>query len=157
LKCKAVIDQLRHWLAGLQTTRSPIVVGLALVVFVLSFLAGMVVILVLPANYFVRGKRAVLQSQPVRRLALLVLRNMVGLLVFLVGLVMALPLVPGPGVLFILIGLGLIDFPGKRSLQLRLLRQPRVLQSVNGLRARFGRQPLQTGESDSQSVVDRKP
>jgi hypothetical protein len=152
-----VIDRLRHWLAGLQTARSPVLVALALVVFVLSFLAGVVVILALPADYFVRRRAAVLQSQPVLRLALLVARNLLGLLVFVLGLVMALPLVPGPGALFMLIGLGLVDFPGKRTLQLRLLRQPRILRSVNGLRARFGRQALQTGERDGQSVVERKP
>jgi hypothetical protein len=57
---------------------------------------------------------------------------------------MALPLVPGPGVLFILLGLGFIDFPGKRSLERRLLRQPHVLSSVNKMRGRFGKPPILT-------------
>lgn len=137
--------------------RSPLAVALALAVPVLSFLAGVVAVLALPADYFVRPKPRVLQSRPVLRLALRIGRNAVGVLAFLVGVVMAVPLVPGPGVLFLLVGLGLVDFPGKRALQLRLLRQPRVLQSVNRMRARFGRPALLTKESDAQSVVDRKP
>jgi hypothetical protein len=78
---------------------------------------------------------------------LLAAKNLLGSLMVLAGLVMSLPLVPGPGVLFVLIGLGLIDFPGKRALELRLLRQRHVLSSVNKVRARFGRPPLLTEEA----------
>jgi len=52
--------------------------------------------------------------------------------------------ISGPGVLFILLGLGFIDFPGKRSLERRLLRQPHVLSSVNKMRGRFGKPPILT-------------
>jgi len=59
--------------------------------------------------------------------------------------------------LFMLIGVGLMDFPGKRALELKLLRQRHVLLSVNRIRGRFGRAPLQTSESDAESVVDKGP
>jgi hypothetical protein len=55
---------------------------------------------------------------------------------------MALPLVPGPGLVFILIGLSLLDFPGKRSLERRLLAVPTVLRFLNEVRQRFRRPPL---------------
>jgi hypothetical protein len=55
---------------------------------------------------------------------------------------MALPLVPGPGLVFILLGLSLLDFPGKRSLERRLLSVPRVQRFLNEVRERFGRPPL---------------
>jgi hypothetical protein len=41
-----------------------------------------------------------------------------------------------------IIGLTLVDFPGKRRLERRLLRHPRVLRAINRLRARFDRPPL---------------
>jgi hypothetical protein len=47
-----------------------------------------------------------------------------------------------------LVGLGLVDFPGKRALERRLLRLPRVLASVNKLRARFGKPPILTPDGD---------
>ena len=114
----------------------------------LSLAIGLVVILALPAEYFVRpsSTAGLWHSHKVLRLSWLVARNVVGWLLFLVGIVLALPLVPGPGALFMLIGLGLVDFPGKRALQRRLLRERHVLLSVNRIRARFGRPPLQTGE-----------
>jgi hypothetical protein len=55
---------------------------------------------------------------------------------------MSLPGVPGQGVLTILLGVMLLDFPGKRNLETRLVRQPRVFRSINALRARFDKPPL---------------
>ncbi|WP_447980744.1 hypothetical protein [Candidatus Nitrospira bockiana] len=49
---------------------------------------------------------------------------------------------PGQGVLAILVGLTLLDFPGKRQLQSRLVRQRKVLESLNGIRRKFHRPPL---------------
>ncbi len=152
-----VVDQIRHCLAWLETPRSAITIALALAIPVISFVAGLAVTLALPPDYFVRERPAVSKLRSPARVALLVARNLIGGLMFLAGLVMAVPLVPGPGVLFMLIGVGLVDFPGKRALELRLLRQRHVLRSVNAIRARFGRAPLQTIESGAKSVVERGP
>jgi hypothetical protein len=76
------------------------------------------------------------------RLTLRVGKNLLGAVVFIAGVVMAIPFVPGPGLLFMLVGMGLVDFPGKRSAERRLLRVPRVLASINKMRARFDRPPI---------------
>lgn len=65
-------------------------------------------------------------------------RNLVGVLLVAVGLVLALPGVPGQGLLTIAAGLLLADFPGKR----RLLGQRRVLRAVNRVRTRAGVAPI---------------
>ena len=49
-----------------------------------------------------------------------VIRNIIGALVILVGLVMAIPGVPGPGVATVIVGLLLLDFPQKRAMLRRL-------------------------------------
>jgi hypothetical protein len=151
-----VLDLVRHWLASWQA-RSPVAFVLALAIPVVSFVAGLAAILGLPADYFVRKRPPVPQSHPLLRMILRATKNVAGVLLFLMGFVMALPLVPGPGALLMLVGIGLVDFPGKRAAELRLLRQRRVLSPVNKIRARFGRDPLQTAESQGQSVVDSKP
>jgi hypothetical protein len=51
----------------------------------------------------------------------------------------------------------LVDFPGKRSMELRLLREPHVLASVNRMRARFGKPPILTEDRHTQSVVNSGP
>jgi hypothetical protein len=143
-----VLDSIRHWLGSYPSLNSPLGIGLAVCIPVLSFVLGLAVILGLPAGYFVRAPSTdgLWRSHRALRLSLLIAKNLVGSLLFLVGVVLALPLVPGPGALFMLIGLGLVDFPGKRALERRLLRQRHVLHSVNRIRARFGRPPLQVGE-----------
>ena len=70
-------------------------------------------------------------------------KNLAGTLLVLLGIIMALPGVPGQGFLTILIGLTLVDFPGKRGLERSLVRRQAVLRAVNQLRARFGRSALE--------------
>jgi len=142
----SVFDLIRHGFHHYRALGWPVELALGLGVPVASFLAGLAVVIGLPGDYFVRApeRRGFWQSHRALRLTLLVAKNLLGVIVLALGLVMALPLVPGPGVLFILLGLGFIDFPGKRSLEIRLLRQPYVLSSVNKMRARFGKPPILT-------------
>jgi hypothetical protein len=42
-----------------------------------------------------------------------------------------------------IVGLTMIDFPGKRNLERRLIGRPHVLHALNRLRARFHRAPLE--------------
>ena len=60
----------------------------------------------------------------------------------LLGIVLSLPGVPGQGLLTILIGVILLDLPGKQRFERRLMMRPAVFTAVNSIRARFGREPL---------------
>ena len=119
--------------------------GFSALLFVVGLPVAALVVVRMPADYFVvRQKSAAADG---RRTTLRVLRrlmkNMLGMLLLVAGVLMSLPLVPGPGLLLILIGVSLTDFPGKRALELRIVRNPLVLRPVNGLRTTCGRQPLQ--------------
>jgi hypothetical protein len=141
-----VFDFIRHGVHHYRALGLPAQVALGLGVPSASFLVGMAVVVGLPADFFVRApeRRVFLQSHGVLRWTLVLAKNFLGTILFVAGFVMALPLVPGPGVLFMLVGLTLVDFPGKRSLELRLLREPHVLSSVNKMRQRFGKPPILT-------------
>jgi hypothetical protein len=119
-------------------------VGLALAVGVptLTFLFGVAVVLWLPADYFVRSTSPP-KRHPVLLVAGRILKNALGWFMIPLGIFMALPLVPGPGLVFILIGISLVDFPGKQRLEERMLAYPPVLHAVNRMRQRYGRLPLQ--------------
>jgi hypothetical protein len=73
----------------------------------------------------------------------LVGKNLAGVLLVLLGLIMALPGVPGQGLLTALIGLTLLSFPGKRRLERRFVRIPALLRAINRLRRQFARPPLE--------------
>ena len=82
-----------------------------------------------------------------------VLKNLLGLFLVLLGGVLSVPGVPGQGILTALIGLVLLDFPGKRRLEQKILSRPHLCSTVNRLRARFGREPLVLDEHESGSVM----
>lgn len=67
-----------------------------------------------------------------------------GLLLLLAGVIML--VTPGQGVITVLIGLILMDFPGKYGLERKLVTQPAVLRSINWLRAKADQPPLVLGE-----------
>jgi hypothetical protein len=56
--------------------------------------------------------------------------------------VLSIPGVPGQGILTILLGIMLLDFPGKRKLEHKIVSRPKVLSTINKLRHRFGKPAL---------------
>jgi len=70
------------------------------------------------------------------------IKNLVGVLLVLLGILMSIPGVPGQGMLTILLGIVLLDLPGKRRVERALIGRPSVLAKINRLRLRFGRPPL---------------
>jgi hypothetical protein len=99
----------------------------------------------MPADYFSARERIRYRLERPRpclvRRMLHFLRNLLGLVLLLAGVAML--VLPGQGLLTILVALLLIDFPAKHRIQRRLLLRPGVLRSVNHLRRRAGRPPLQ--------------
>jgi hypothetical protein len=135
-----VLD-LYHWLGGLYgrfglAAKIGLAVGLSLV----TTVAGVAIVVWLPADHFCHRGAGARRRHPVVRWALLVLKNAAGLLVLPLAVVTLIG--PGPGILFSLIALSLLDFPGKHALERKLLSRPGVIRSINGLRARWGRPPL---------------
>jgi len=116
------------------------------VVFSVGILAVVGFLLVrLPANYFCDSSPRdfwVGRHPVIRRMGLFV-KNLLGGALVALGLLLSLPGVPGPGILTILIGLVLLDFPGKRPLERWLVSRPAILQTINRLRRRYGRPPLE--------------
>ena len=99
----------------------------------------------LPADYFSRSRKTKFWDGPRPWLhALQVIgKNIAGVLLVGLGIVLSLPGVPGQGLLTVLLGVMLLDFPGKDRLEQKLLRRPSIRTAINGLRARFDKPPLE--------------
>ncbi len=119
---------------------------LAAVVFVLLFILGIaafiVLVVALPTRYFVDGHCLWAGQHPLVRLLGLIGKNLLGLVLIALGVVLAIPGVPGQGLLTIMIGLVLLDIPGKHRLVQHFVRRPGVLRTLNRVRIWFGRPPL---------------
>jgi len=119
-------------------------VGLSVVTFAASIGVVTVVLVKLPANYFhsSHAREFLVERHPALRALGIFAKNLLGLVLVVAGVIMSLPGVPGQGVLTILLGVMLLDFPGKRSLETRIVSRPRVFRAINALRARFDKPPL---------------
>lgn len=116
-------------------------IGLGTVV--VSLVLVIVVLLRLSADYFTRVRRPFLAgTHPALRIALIALKNVAGIVIIAVGVVLSIPGVPGQGFITIFLGLMLVDFPGKFRLERSIIRRPFVHGFVNRLRRRYGRPPL---------------
>jgi hypothetical protein len=97
----------------------------------------------LPADYFTRDQRHTgghtLARTP--RLLGLIGKNLLGIVLIVAGVAML--VLPGQGILMILIGLMLIDIPGKRALERHLVQQPSVWQAMHWIRAKAHQPALQ--------------
>jgi len=124
-----------------------LVVGWLAVASAVMFVATLAVIPLLiarlPKDYFLRSRTELLRtsSHPALRVLFWITKNVLGAVLVLLGIAML--VLPGQGLLTILLGLVLLDFPGKRALELRLVRRPRVLATLNWLRRKAGRAPLE--------------
>jgi hypothetical protein len=96
----------------------------------------------LPKDAFSNLKRpGWLDRQPAAvRIPLRLMKNVLALVLIILGVAML--VLPGQGILAILLGVMLGDFPGKLKLQQWLLARPKVMKSLNWLRRKFSKPPL---------------
>jgi len=117
--------------------------GLYALTFTLSLALLTAIMVLLPARYFVdEGRWFWSQQPPFFRWAGIIGKNLLGLVIVLLGILLSLPGIPGQGLLTILIGVMLLDIPGKRRLVRGIVRRPGIFQRLNQLRSWFGRPPL---------------
>ena len=115
---------------------------LSLVFFVGSLIAIPFILVRLPADFFdIRVPRHWMKDHhPVLRLVGHLMKNVLGVVFLFAGFLML--FLPGQGILSMVIGISMLDFPGKRKLEARMIGQPTVLNAINRMRERFSKPPL---------------
>jgi Na+/melibiose symporter-like transporter len=118
--------------------------SLSLLTVIVSFIAVPMVIRRMPHDYFLEtseGTEAIREQHPALRLVFLILKNLLGLVLVAGGLIMF--FTPGQGILTLVIGLLLMNFPGKRRFEIRLIRMKPLRRAVDWIRRRAGQRPLE--------------
>lgn len=117
-------------------------VVMSVAMFVVSLAAMPWLLVRIPPRYFMTDKHPHpwADRHPLVRLAFVAGKNMLGVLFLILGALML--VLPGQGILTILAGLVLLDFPGKHRVLLWAVSRPTVLKSINWIRARAGHEPL---------------
>jgi hypothetical protein len=114
---------------------------------VITFLGSLLVVpwlvLMMSPDYFIRHRLEVIERHrrhPVLTILLFCLRNIVGFGLLAAGVAML--VLPGQGILTMLIGFSLMDFPGKHRLLEKVVQNGRVQQSLNWIRRKGGKEDL---------------
>jgi hypothetical protein len=141
----ALLDSLTAWLgdhkwvvwAGM---------GLSAVLFLATIFLVPWIVVRIPADYLTHNRPPELpwaRAHPALRILLVIGKNLLGVFLILLGIVLSLPGIPGPGLLSALIGLALVDIPARRKLMRWAASKDWVFNSINKLRAKHGRPPLE--------------
>ncbi len=130
--------------AGVTIGRVLIGLGVFLASLAFSFASIAIVMVKIPANYF--SPHYVQDFMPgsswAVRWGAVIAKNLFGVFLIGLGILLSLPGVPGQGILTILLGLIMLDIPGKRPLEARIIQRPAVLSAINRLREKYGKPPL---------------
>jgi hypothetical protein len=112
------------------------------VAFIGTLVAIPAILIRLPADYFQKHhhKPWFANHHPVIRMVGLLAKNVLGIIFLLAGIAML--VLPGQGLLTIILGILFIDFPGKHRLENKLIQHPKILKAINALRKKAGKPPF---------------
>jgi hypothetical protein len=122
---------------------------IGVLIFLVSFFANLgivsLILVKLPADHFSKNRKTKFWAgpRPWLHAAKVIGKNIGGILLVALGVVLSLPGVPGQGLLTVLLGIMLLDFPGRHRLEQKLLSRPSIVNTINNLRKRFGKKPLE--------------
>ena len=115
----------------------------SILIFIISILGISWFVAQIPEDYFLLSKRKPSKWQerkPILRLVLLFGKNIIGFFLIIGGLLML--VLPGQGLLTIVTGLLLINYPGKYKLEQKLVTIPSVFRALNWIRVKANKPPL---------------
>jgi archaellum biogenesis protein FlaJ (TadC family) len=115
----------------------------SILIFIISILGISWFVAQIPEDYFLSSKRKPSKWQeqkPILRLAVLFGKNIIGVSLIIGGLLML--VLPGQGLLTIVTGLLLINYPGKYKLEQKLVAIPSVFRALNWIRVKVNKPPL---------------
>jgi hypothetical protein len=101
--------------------------------FVATLVAIPVILVKVPDDWFVRPPRA-------HPLPMKILRTVVGIALIALGIAMI--VLPGQGVLTILVGLSILDLPIKHRIIAKILSNPKVHRTIDNIRRKAGKGSL---------------
>ena len=122
-----------------------------------SLVAVPIIAVRIPREYFCASCRRIDAWGPrnlVARTLVVMLKNLLGVVLLLAGVAML--VLPGQGLLTMLIGLMVMNFPGKYRLERYLVSRGPVLRSISWIRRRWGVAPLFLGPDEAEKESKRE-
>ena len=140
------LNTVLEWLQSNPALLTQVLIGSVVLAVVYAFVIFVAVARMNP-DYFIRNgspRSAARQRHPHMWLLVGIIKNTIGIVLLLLGVAML--VLPGQGILTILIVIGLLDFPGKRRLERYIVLRPSIRRMIDRIRQRAGSQPLNLPE-----------
>jgi len=116
--------------------------SISFLVFIFSLISIKWLVALIPSDYFIEDKRNKYQSSyPLTWLISIIIKNIVGYILIIGGILML--VLPGQGLFTIIIGLMLSNYPGKYFIERKFIAIPTVLKTINWLRKKSNKPPLE--------------
>ena len=140
-----MFDLLSDFVSGLTWQKALVGASIFLASFLVNLGIVSLILVKLPADHFSKSRKTKFWAgpRPAIHAAKVIGKNIAGVLLVALGIVLSLPGVPGQGLLTVLLGIMLLDFPGRHRLEQKLLSKPSIVNTINRLRGRFDKPPLQ--------------
>ena len=117
------------------------------IISVLTFLGSLIIlpwlVLRMRPDYFIRHHQEVVERHrrhPVLAVIIFLLRNSIGCCLLIAGIAML--VLPGQGILTMVVGFSVMDFPGKHRIMDRVMANKKIQQALNWIRHKGGREEL---------------
>jgi len=111
------------------------------IIFIASILSIGRLVSLIPSDYFINRKDSKFKlNYPAAWIFSIIIKNIFGYILILGGILML--ILPGQGLITIFIGLMLSNYPGKYSIEKRIIATPKILKSINWLRKKSNEPPL---------------
>jgi hypothetical protein len=115
--------------------------SISLFIFLFSLLTIKWLVALIPEDYFINKRVSKIRSiNPLLWYVFLIIKNIIGYSLILGGIMML--VLPGQGIFTIIIGLMLSNYPGKYSIERRFIAIPSILKSINWLRRKSNKPPI---------------
>ena len=114
---------------------------ISLFVFIFSLVSIKWLVALIPTDYFVKKNISKSKkSYSLLWLVSIIVKNIIGYTLILGGILML--VLPGQGLFTILMGLILSNYPGKYTIEKRIISIPRILKTINWLRKKSNKPRL---------------
>ncbi|SFV76672.1 hypothetical protein MNB_SUP05-4-346 [hydrothermal vent metagenome] len=110
------------------------------VVFIASLLLTPLLLGKIPQDYFIHTNQHKVEIEHLGHLIIVVIRTLIGFVLLIAGIIML--VTPGQGIITIFLGLFLMEFPGKRKLELKFIKHNPTFKALNWLRNKAGKSPF---------------
>lgn len=135
-----MLDFIKNLLLEYEDTMA-VIGAISVVIFVASLVLMPWILGKISTDYFISNKQHRVEIKNAWQLLIVIIKTLFGFLLLLAGIVML--VTPGQGVVAILLGLFLMEFPRKRNLELKLINNNATFKTLNWLRSKAGKPPFE--------------